>query len=180
MEYALDVGGVMKRLGLVLTLLLLVVVPVQGWITVNLQEKGYVAATSFVKILASGSVDVTPPIVGGDTLTTRGFMIGYRSTAHGQDHSLQIMYREAGDGGWYRWNEWENASVANYGLPLPSRWQGLGGTNGLGCTPFMPMADLRMLRLFNRTPYSLMNVVVIWFMDSHVADSVDWTTWSMP
>lgn len=147
--------------------------------TFNIWERGYITAPAHACIAASDSVDLSPPVVGGDTLNVRGFMVGYRATTHGQDHSMQVRYREAGSGGWERWDQWLKASPANLGLPLPSRWQGMGGTNGIGSTPMMPIANIKTLRLFNRSAFAAMSVVVLWFMDPQDAKAADWSSWEM-
>lgn len=158
-----------------------------GWReTFNVWERGYITCPVHSFILGSDSVDVTPPIIGGDTLDVRGFMIGVRGIADndvmGYGYGLRIRYLQSGRGAQRRFDQWEGYKDAtNLGMPLIGEY-GPGNVTGyrMGMTDFMPLSNVRMLRLLNPSANASMQTVVIWFIDQHDAEAADWSAWTMP
>lgn len=171
----------MKRIALALGLLAALAVPAMGWWTVNTMERGYVTAPVHLIVDVSDSMDVYPPVIGVDTLDVRGFMLGLRSTETvGQGYGMSIRFRQKGDGGWERWQEWlKYPDPVNLGMPLIGDWQPSGSEWEMALTPFIPLADIRLLRLLNPSSNASMQTVVIWFIDHKVAEDADWSVWDM-
>lgn len=150
--------------------------------TFNVWERGYITCPVHGIVDKADSLDITPPIIAGDTLNTRGFMIGLRSTmAVGLGYGISIRYRQAGDDGWERWDQWLNgAGASNLGMPLIGDWQPSGSTWEMALTDFMPLANVRLLRLLNPSTNASMQTVTIWFLDQQDARAADWSAWTMP
>lgn len=168
----------MRKLISLLVLLSMAVIPVCSGQTFNTWERGYITVASCTSVAALDVVSMCAPVVDGDTINVRGIMLGFQSViAHGHGHNLHIRYREPGADGWERWDQWVKADSSNWGLPLPGKWQGLLGTNSMGCTPFIPLANVRELHLYNSNASAAMHVLVLWFVDEADAKAADWSTW---
>lgn len=159
-------------------ILLLIAMPAAGQQTVNTWERGYITAAVPAEISPADSVDITPPIIESDTLNVRGFMVGISGAAVHTDHSVFMRYREAGDDGWERWDQWLKCRL-NYGMPLVSEWKYGAGIKSANMTPFIPISNVRLLRLFNHNNTSA-TTVTIWFIDKQDADEADWSKWDLP
>lgn len=173
----------MTRLARIVFALLLMAMPaIADWETVEVFDRGYITAAVHKIVAEADSEDVTPPIIDGDTLDTRGFMIGYGCpTSEGEvGYALHIRYREAGLDGWYRWNQWLECDGYNFGMPLIGSWSPTSGDYGFGMTPFMPIANVRLLRLLNPVDATSISTVTIWFIEQREAKAADWSAWDMP
>lgn len=171
----------MKRLIVVLVLLVVcALIASADWPTVETFDRGYITAAVHLELAASDSGDITPPIISSDTLDTRGFIIGCCSPQSGRGHGVRMRYRQEGLDGWYRWNQWLECSTYNPGMLMTGSWAGFGGVNSLGMTPFMPLVNVKLLRLINPNTVASQSMVVIWFMDQREAKAADWSKWEMP